>query len=117
MRTLFSVLVIGLAVVPALVAALSEPTLNRFTLPSLPPVYVPGPGVPYNPTYYPPPPLWISSDEPLVRLVIRTLGEIGPPARSAAAALRTAREGPDAEVRQAAAEALEKVESEADTPR
>jgi HEAT repeat protein len=104
-------------VVPVLAAALSEPALSRMTPLNFAPVYRPGPGGDYNPTYYPSPPFGISSEEPVVRLVIRTLGEIGPPARSAAPALRAAKDGLDAEVRQAAAEALKKVEPDGDVLR
>jgi HEAT repeat protein len=59
----------------------------------------------------------IGSDEPAVRLVIRTLAEIGPAARSAVPALRAALDDPEAEVRRAAAEALKKVEPGGDASR
>jgi HEAT repeat protein len=109
-------------VVPVLAMALPEPALRRPTSPPLlPQVQMPGMG---SLGYRGPGPIYYSMSlpptafgEPVVLLVIRTLGDIGPVARPAAPALRAVQDDPDANVREAAAEALKKVEPDADTQR
>jgi hypothetical protein len=59
--------------------------------------------------YYPPPAGTDRTDHSALLAVIRALGEIGPTAKPAAAALRRAVEDAEADVAEAAAAALRKI--------
>jgi HEAT repeat protein len=108
--------------VPVLTAALDDPALRRPTFPPPapytappasypPPGLPPQPGVPRQPTYYTyyysTPTRRPGSDALLA--VIRALGEIGPGAKPAAAALRRVAEDAEVEVAKAAADALKRI--------
>jgi len=101
--------------IPALTAAIDEPAMRRPTAPRPGPFFPPPefaqppvPGMPRQVTYFYP----ISTrpnSEALVA-VIRTLGEIGPDAKPATAALKRAASDADQEVAKAAADALKRIE-------
>ena len=107
--------------IPALTAALDDPILRRPSS-ALPQSYYPPPQPVMPPTYYSPPqpgmprqvtyfyPTSTRSNSDALLAVIRTLGEIGPEAKSAAAALRRVAEDAEPEVAKAVAEALKRIE-------
>jgi HEAT repeat protein len=100
----------------ALADALADPALRLSFWPN-PGVVIPPPGVPYVPPpspLYPPAAARGPGSEPLPVAAIRALGEMGPAASAAADTLRQFRHDPDEHVREAAAEALKKVEPAGD---
>jgi HEAT repeat protein len=103
----------------ALADALADPALRVSFWPN-PGVVIPPPGVPYVPPpspLYPPAAARGPGSEPLPTAAIRALGEMGPAAAEAADTLRQFRHDPDPQVREAAAEALKKVEPAGDGDR
>ncbi len=102
-------------VVPALTAALDDPALRRPTTPTYP-AYPPQP--PVRPgvtqTVYYAPYTRTAPGYPDLLVVIHTLGEIGPAAKPAAEAQRQLTKGPELEIAKAAAEALKRIESDAE---
>jgi HEAT repeat protein len=107
--------------VPTLTAALDDSALRRPTFAPPPPYYPPPQPLspptnfpsqvslpPRQTTYYYTPPYRSGTDALLA--VIRTLGEIGPEAKSAAEALRRAGKDTEPEVAKAVADALKRIE-------
>jgi HEAT repeat protein len=101
-------------VVPTLTAAVNHPGLRRTAVQHRPVYYSSPVGSYWGPpsAQFTPPYAQPEMATPPALLAVRTLGEIGPPARPAADALRQLEKDTDLELREAAAAALKRIDTE-----